>query len=309
VMDTRGILGWLAAENPARRLVRWLGWSEDDTLRVLGWGAILAAFAAGIYLSYNSLIALALKLGYSNYEAPAYPFAIDAMVAACYVGQLRTAGLVDFARRRAYLVVVGVVAALLTATGNALHGVLVYGLISDPLPWPLLVAGSIVPAFAMAGSGHAIMIIRSAERARQAIQPARLPDPEPEPPLPGREHQSEPPKYKPVRVDRPVPEVRRNQDAKPAPVAEEANAPVNGGGEKKTEDANSSDTAKFDARPSREFGGRAKEARAYIEGAIARGEMPSSRELAKALGVGKRQAQNYLRAFRENGGTSLKVVG
>jgi hypothetical protein len=128
-----------------------------------------------MYLSYNSLIFLALRLGYSSSEAPAYPFTLDAMVLACYVSQQRLAGLQGFGAKRLYLVVVGAVAAALTGSGNGLHGVIVWHLVGEPLPWPLLALGSMVPAAAMVGAGHAIAIMRSAERSRQETEPEPVP--------------------------------------------------------------------------------------------------------------------------------------
>jgi hypothetical protein len=156
--------------NPVRSVAVWLGWSEDDFYDALGRAATAAAFGAAVYLSYNSLLTLAFALGYETWEAPAFPLCLDALAAACYVAQARLAGLPGFATHRTYLVVLGIVAAALTGCGNALHGVLTWHLLSTPLPWPLLVAGSMIPPAAMAGAAHALSIQRSAGRERKRRQ-------------------------------------------------------------------------------------------------------------------------------------------
>jgi hypothetical protein len=155
-------------QNPIRRLGCWLGWSEDQYLTGLGYVPLVAAFVAGVVLSYTSLVDLAAALGFGPVERPFFPFAIDALVVGCYIAQARLAGLAGFGWHRVYVVVLGVIAAALTASGNAIHGLIVWQVVKEPLPWPVLVAGSLVPALAMVGVSHALAICRSASRARAA---------------------------------------------------------------------------------------------------------------------------------------------
>ncbi len=160
--------------NPVRAVAAWLGWSRDDYMSALAWAPLIAAFAAGAYLSYSSLVFLAEQLGYAGPPSIAYPICIDALLAAAYVGQWRLAGLRGFHSRRLYLIGLGLTAGAFTMSGNMLHGALVWHLLSTPLPFPLLTLGSAVPAVAMIGSGHAVTITLAADRARRQLPaPAR----------------------------------------------------------------------------------------------------------------------------------------
>jgi hypothetical protein len=153
------------SRNPIARFGRWLGWSEDQYLSAAGYLPLVAAFVAGVVLSYTSLVDLAGWLGFGRFERPFLPFAIDALVFGCYIAQARLAGVEGFGPHRLYIVVLLTVAGALTASGNAMHGLIVWKLVLLPLPWPILVAGALVPALAMVGVGHALSIVRAAARA------------------------------------------------------------------------------------------------------------------------------------------------
>lgn len=155
------------SRNPIARFARWLGWSEDQYLSALGYVPLVAAFVAGVVLSYTSLVDLAEWLGFGRFERPFFPVAIDALVAGCYIAQARLAGVKGFGAHRLYIVILGGLAALLTGSGNALHGLIVWKVVALPLPWPVLTTGSLVPALAMAGVGHALAICRAAARQRE----------------------------------------------------------------------------------------------------------------------------------------------
>lgn len=167
------------SRNPIARFGRWLGWSEDQYLSAAGYLPLVAAFVAGVVLSYTSLVDLAGWLGFGRFERPFFPFAIDALVFGCYIAQARLAGVEGFGPHRLYIVVLLTVAGALTASGNAMHGLIVWKLVLLPLPWPILVAGALVPALAMVGVGHALSIVRAAARAAARQRAVTLPVTEP----------------------------------------------------------------------------------------------------------------------------------
>lgn len=192
--------------NPIRRFTRWLGWSEDQYLTALGYLPLVAAFVAGVVLSYTSLTDLAGWLGFGHFERPFFPFAIDALVLGCYIAQARLAGLPGFGPHRLYIIALGLVAGVLTASGNALHGLIAWAVVTTPLPWPILVAGSLVPALAMVGVGHAFSIIRSASKARRVPAAGVVIDQQavPAPALEARAQERALPGPEPVPTSEPV---------------------------------------------------------------------------------------------------------
>lgn len=172
--------------NPLIRLSRWLGWTQNQYLRFGGWLLTLVAFGAAVGLSYSSLYYIATRaLGFDPAIAWCFPLTIDAMVGASYITLWQLAAIHGPAGRGVdfwYVLGMGLVAAALTVSGNALHGPIEHGQLPNPLPWWAQMIGSAVPALTLVGAGHSMYIMLAVRRRERANEPAgeeSAPAPEP----------------------------------------------------------------------------------------------------------------------------------
>jgi hypothetical protein len=133
----------------------------DRTTRVLEWAVLgvapLVACAAG-YDSYSSLVEVAREVGgYAEHEAQVYPLTIDLTLAGSIAASWLLTRWRAPARARAVIGLMIAGSAILTVSGNALHGWLVTGDLAAP--WALRAAVSAVPGAAIVGVTHQVVVI------------------------------------------------------------------------------------------------------------------------------------------------------
>lgn len=143
----------------------------DSWLFVLMLAFVALAVGSSIYVSFTSLRYVFEVIGGMPANVTiAAPLTIDASVAAGLLGEWWLAGRRSHYRFEfSYMVVFGIVFALLTILGNAAHGALTLS-VQRPvelliggqfvaMPWWVSIAVSAVPGLAIGGSGYAMALI------------------------------------------------------------------------------------------------------------------------------------------------------
>lgn len=146
----------------------------DRTTQVLEWAVLgvapLVAFAAG-YDSYSSLVEVAREVGgYAEHEAQVYPAAIDLTLGGSIAASWLLVRWGAPGRARAVVTLMITGSAILTVSGNALHGWLVAGHLAAP--WVLRAAVSAVPGAAIVGVTHQVVLVLRHRPHRVAARPA-----------------------------------------------------------------------------------------------------------------------------------------